>query len=598
LTPRLRSDRAALAAAVVLVLIVLVAAAAPLIVDLAGISGPNARDQGAVTALAQPAGPSSAHPLGVDDLGRDVLARVLYGARTPLEVASLGALLAIVLGTLIGAGAGLAGIWPGRGLMAAVEALLAFPALLLGIGIGTACRGRGCAGGVITPGLRTLVAIVALAGAALVAHLVAARVRWLRTQPFVETARALGASGARLLRREILPGLLPTVVAMFAFLIPAGILLESALSFLGLGVGSRTADWGAMIASAGADIKRGTLVWWYLLAPGLALFVTMLAGWRLALGIAQVRAPSIRRSPSAQSAASLLALRAIGRAIVLIVLVAMSGFLLLTVLPNTDAARLHVPGQLGDYLRGIFVDFDFGHSVYGHHRVLHLVIENLPATISLVGGAVVVWFLLGSGVTLVGAVRPGRRLDRAAMTVARGLGAVPVFWLGLLALYLFANDVGRLAILPGAGTYTGLTADPSRWFRSLLLPWLVLGATQAGLHTPALRARLGAALNGDLIREARAIGLSVRGLLWRNVLPAAVRAGIGWELSGLLGAVVLTEAVFRIHGVGLLITDAIANGDFPVIEGTAVLVGICLVVVRLVYDLACAARLAREGGAS
>ncbi|MDQ6776271.1 MAG: ABC transporter permease [Actinomycetota bacterium] len=264
---RVRSDRAARVSAGVIVALLLIAILAPLIVDVFGVTGPNVRNPSTLNSFGLPTGPSFGHPFGVDDRGRDVFARVIYGTRIPLEVGILGTALATAVGTAVGLAAGFYGGWIETALMGIVDALLAFPAVLLGLGLG----------GTIGPGLGTVIFIVALTSFPYIARVVRRRVRALREQDFVLAARSLGASDRRIVSREILPSLLAPLIVYSVVLIPANILLEAALSFLGVAVHAPTADWGQMISRAGNDIVSGNSAWWYLLFPGLALVLTLLA---------------------------------------------------------------------------------------------------------------------------------------------------------------------------------------------------------------------------------------------------------------------------------------------------------------------------------
>jgi peptide/nickel transport system permease protein len=271
---RLRSDRLALASLVFVVLLLLVAIAAPLIVDLVGVPGPNVQNPGATDAFGSPLGPSAAHPFGVDQLGRDVFARVVYGARVALEVGLLGTAIATLIGTVVGLLAGFFGGLLDTLLSRTIDVVLSFPVLLLGLGLGAACGVHGCAKGAIQPGLPTIVAIVALVNWTYIARIVRGQVISLREQEFVQAARSLGASNLRILRVEILPNLLAPVIVYASLLIPLNILLEAALSYLGVGVRAPTASWGQMLAQATPIFNTA---WWYMAFPGLALLLTVLA---------------------------------------------------------------------------------------------------------------------------------------------------------------------------------------------------------------------------------------------------------------------------------------------------------------------------------
>jgi peptide/nickel transport system permease protein len=271
---RFRTDRVALVSAGFIVFLIVVAIAAPVVVSILGLPGPNVQDANALDVFGSPTGPSAAHPFGVDQLGRDVLSRVIYGARVSLEVGVLGTAIAAAIGTVIGLAAGFYRRWVDTGLMRAVDVFLAFPVLVLGLGIGAACGVRGCLGGVIQPGIGTVIFIIALANFTYFARIVRGQVLSLREKEFIEASRSLGASNSRIIFREILPNLVAPLVVYSTLIIPQNILLEAALSFLGVGVRPPTASWGQMISDATPIFNTA---WWYMLFPGIALLLTVLA---------------------------------------------------------------------------------------------------------------------------------------------------------------------------------------------------------------------------------------------------------------------------------------------------------------------------------
>ncbi len=290
---RLRRDRVALVSLGFIVLLVVVALAAPLVVRLAGVPGPYVQNPNALDAFGSPTGPSAAHPFGVDQLGRDVFARVVYGARTSLEVGLIGTGIATVIGTVIGL---LAGFYRGLTdtlLSRLTDVVLCFPVLLVGLGLGAACSVRGCFKGTIQPGVSTIVAIVALFNWTYIMRIVRGQVLSLREREFVEAARSLGASDARIVFREILPNLTAPLIVYASLLIPANILLEAALSFLGVGVRAPAASWGQMLADATPIFNTA---WWYMLFPGLALLFTVLAFNLLGDGLQDAFNPRMGRS--------------------------------------------------------------------------------------------------------------------------------------------------------------------------------------------------------------------------------------------------------------------------------------------------------------
>jgi peptide/nickel transport system permease protein len=271
---RFRQDRIAMASAIFIIFLILVAIFAPLIVDLLGLPGPSVQNSDLTDAFGTPIGPSSAHPFGVDPLGQDVMARVIYGTRVSLAVGIIGTFLATVVGVSMGL---LAGFYRGGVdtlLSRFADIVLSFPILLLGIGIAAACAVNGCLGGLIQPGVNVIIAIIVIAGWTYIFRITRGQVLSLREKEFVEASRSLGASNKRIMFREILPNLVAPIIVYASLLIPTNILFEAGLSFLGVGVKPPTASWGQMISEASANFQE---VWWYMLFPGAALLLTVLA---------------------------------------------------------------------------------------------------------------------------------------------------------------------------------------------------------------------------------------------------------------------------------------------------------------------------------
>jgi peptide/nickel transport system permease protein len=153
--------------------------------------------------------------------------------------------------------------------------VLSFPIILLGLGFAAACSGaEGCFNGLIQPGLPVVITVIAGYNWTYIARIVRGQVLSLREKEFVDASRSLGAGDFRIMTREILPNLIAPLIVYASLLIPTNILLEAALSFLGVGVQGGTASWGAMIADA---IGVFPDAWWYMLFPGLALLITVLA---------------------------------------------------------------------------------------------------------------------------------------------------------------------------------------------------------------------------------------------------------------------------------------------------------------------------------
>jgi len=261
-----------------------IALAAPLVVSLAGVPGPTVPDAAALDPrFGAPSGPSGAHPLGVDELGRDLLARVVYGSRVALLVAFLATLPATVVGVLAGLLAGYYRGWIDAVVSRLVDTVLAFPILLLALGLGTACAGRdGCLGGRLEPGLGLVVVTIGAVTWTGIARIVRGQVLVLREQEFVESARAQGASDRQIMIRELLPNLAAPIIVAATVALPAAVLFESALSFLGVGVQPPDPSWGQMLAQATESFDTA---WWLMLFPGLALLLTVLAFTLLGEGL-------------------------------------------------------------------------------------------------------------------------------------------------------------------------------------------------------------------------------------------------------------------------------------------------------------------------
>jgi len=270
---RFRRDRVAVASAGFVVLAVLVAILAPAIVNITGAPDPNAQNPGLLDDFGQPSGPSGENWFGVDERGRDVFARVLYGARVSLEVALIATAIIVVLGVVIGLLAGYYRGWFDTLLSRTMDVFLAFPVLIFAVGLGVACA-DGCLGGALQPGLPVVIAVIGLTLWPYMARIVRGQVLSLREKEFVEASRSLGASNSRIIFREILPNLVAPIIVYGTILIPQVILYEAALSFLGVGVDPSDPSWGFMISDA---IDVFDIAWWYMTFPGLALLLTVLA---------------------------------------------------------------------------------------------------------------------------------------------------------------------------------------------------------------------------------------------------------------------------------------------------------------------------------
>ncbi|MCW3012762.1 MAG: transporter permease [Solirubrobacterales bacterium] len=295
--------------------------------------------------------------------------------------------------------------------------------------------------------------------------------------------------------------------------------------------------------------------------------------------------------------------------VVLLFFVTALTFLIFNVLPTADPAKLRagrnqtpetvaaIRDQLNlddpfltrffSYLGDLLFHFDFGTSVLNDEPVRPLIFEALPNTLMLVLGAAVVWFVIGVVIGTISAVKRGSILDRVAMTTALVAISAPVYWLGLVALYLFSSDLGVLGLFPAAGTY-----DASRGvftsISSLFLPWLVLAAAFSAIYARLLRSNLLETMSEDYIRTARAKGLKERTVVFKHGLRSAITPIItvlGLDIGILLGGAILTESVFGIPGIGRLSFDAIQRNDIDIVQGATLFLALGVCTMSLLVDV-------------
>ncbi len=261
---RLRKDKVAMISLVVIVLIVLMAILAPVFAAVTG-HPPNEqyRDIG-LTPDGLPRGPNGTFWLGTDDLGRDILVRIAYGARISLLVGVIATAITVVIGVVLGLAAGFLGGITDTVLARLIDVVLSVPFLLVAIALVS----------VTGPSLTVTVLVIGCFSWASVARIVRGQVLSLREREFVEAARSLGAGDRRIMFVDVLPNVIAPVIVYTTLLIPVVIVTQATLSFLGLGLPPPTPDWGGMISESQ---NYYTTAWWFILFPGLALLVTTLA---------------------------------------------------------------------------------------------------------------------------------------------------------------------------------------------------------------------------------------------------------------------------------------------------------------------------------
>jgi peptide/nickel transport system permease protein len=276
---RFRRDKIAVGAGLAVMALIALAVIAPVLAAHVVHRGPNDIGQNYTSDIGVPLlGPSKIAYFGVDTLGRDVFVRTLYGARTSLKVSFIGTGASLVVGIVLGLIAGFVGGKIDTFISRTIDIVLSLPLLLMAIAISVACTSviTGCLGGLLKQGTGIVIFIIALFGWPYVARIVRGQTLSLREREFVEAARATGYGNLHIMFREILPNMVASIIVVATLLIPQNILLEAALSFLGVGIPAEIPSWGGMISqAAGGQLYR--LAWWMLVFPGMFLVITTLS---------------------------------------------------------------------------------------------------------------------------------------------------------------------------------------------------------------------------------------------------------------------------------------------------------------------------------
>ena len=270
----LSKNRLALIGGAIVLVLALMAGAAPLV-------SPHDPHKPDVKRILEP--PSTRHWLGTDQIGRDVLSRMLYGARVSLAVGFVSVGIATAIGIALGAGAGYHGGPVDGAVMRLVDLMLVFPRFFLLLAVLAFLK----------PSIWTIMVVIGLTGWMGVARLVRAEFLALKEREFVIWSQSIGASAFRIIWRHILPNAMGPVLVAMTLGIPAAILTESGLSFLGLGVRPPYATWGNIL-NEGKEVIE--LAWWLSVYPGLAILVTVLSYNLLGEGIRDALDPRLRQS--------------------------------------------------------------------------------------------------------------------------------------------------------------------------------------------------------------------------------------------------------------------------------------------------------------
>jgi peptide/nickel transport system permease protein len=225
-----------------------------------------------------------------------------------------------------------------------------------------------------------------------------------------------------------------------------------------------------------------------------------------------------------------------------------------------------------------------GYTFAGQASVLHLIVERAPRTILLIMGAAILWLTGGVAIGVISAVRRRSAVDRAAMGFALFGISAPVFWLGLMGLYIFWRKLGWT----GGTGYVSPLDSVTGFFSHMILPWVVLALLYAAFYARMTRNNLLETLGEDYIRTARAKGLSEREVIFKHGLRASLTPIVtmfGLDIALLVGGAVITESVFNIQGLGYLAINGALTQDLPTVLGVVLLAAVAVAIMNLIVDV-------------
>lgn len=238
--------------------------------------------------------------------------------------------------------------------------------------------------------------------------------------------------------------------------------------------------------------------------------------------------------------------------------------------------------QFGRYIWNAFQG-DLGYSYHSNEDVTAIVVRRIPPTAGMALGASVLWLVFGIALGVISALRRRTLLDRTTMFFALVGVSMPVFFLGLVAVFFFDGQLG----IYETGDYEPLTQNPVQWLRAMWLPWIVLALLYIAVYSRVVRGNVLEVSGEDFVRTARAKGLRERSVV-RHQLRAALTPVVtmyGLDLGILLGGAIITESIFNIPGIGTLTVNAIQDANLPVILGTTIVGAAFIVVANLVVDI-------------
>ncbi len=279
---RLRHDKVAVASGVVILVLAVLALLAPVISAWVGHPPDTPYTNAGLSATGLPVGPGAGFLFGTDSLGRDLFVRVIYGAQVSLLVGIVSTAIGTVAGVVIGMTAGYFGGWIDTLLARFVNSVLAFPYIVLALALAA----------VFGPSLPELIGVIAFFSWAAIARVVRGQTLSIKEKEYIEAARSIGASSARIMFIDILPNLIAPVLVLATLAIPTAIVFEATLSYLQVGVQPPTSSWGNLLSQAQQFYQTS---WWYLVFPAVFLLVTTLAFNLLGDGIRDAMDPRTER---------------------------------------------------------------------------------------------------------------------------------------------------------------------------------------------------------------------------------------------------------------------------------------------------------------
>jgi peptide/nickel transport system permease protein len=284
---RLRTDKVAIASAIVILVLALLAILAPVITAATGHPPDQPYTNTGLNSQGLPVTPSGTFLFGTDYLGRDLFSRVIYGAQISLLVGAVSTAIGTAAGVTIGMTAGYFGGWVDNLLARFIDAVLAFPYIVLALALAV----------VFGPSLLELIGVIAFFSWAAIARIVRGQTLSIKEKEYIEAARSIGAGPWRIMFIDILPNLIAPVLVLATLAIPTAIVFEATLSYLGVGIQPPTSSWGDLLSQAQAFYQTS---WWYLVFPALFLLLTTLAFNLLGDGIRDALDPRTERVFAAQ----------------------------------------------------------------------------------------------------------------------------------------------------------------------------------------------------------------------------------------------------------------------------------------------------------